>query len=123
MPVSDKEFLLRDGTTALTATGSGTGKRVGPGPIHGMKAFYHYTSVTGTSPTLTLKIQESDTLGSGYTDVASFPDLSGTDANPSYVEIHFHWTKRYLRYDATVGGTPSYNNLKVGLTPGEIATT
>lgn len=123
MPISDSEKLLRDGTTNLTATGNGTGVKVGPGPLHGMKAWFSYASVTGTSPTLTLAIQESaDNVT--FTTVGTFPAFSGVDASPKYSELHIHWTKDYLRYAATVGGTtPVYTSAKIGLTAGEIATT
>ncbi len=123
MPVSDKEILLASDVT-ITANGNGTGKRTGPGPLHGMKAYLHADSETGTTPTLTIKLQESDD-DSTYTDVpgGSFTQLT-TFAVPQYAEIHVHWTKKYLRYNAVVSGTsPSYVGVVIGLTPGQMPTT
>lgn len=124
MPVSDKAYLLADGVT-ITTSADGTGKFVGAGPIDGMKVYLHVDSETGTTPTLDVKIQESDTLGSGYTDVpgGAFAQLT-TFSVAQYAEIHIHWTKRYLRYSATTSGSsPSYVGVVIGLTPGQIPTT
>ena len=64
-------------------------------------------TVSGTSPTLAGKIQES-TDGSTWTDVAgaTFTTVTASTNNQA---ISFERTKRYLRYVATVGGTsPSF---------------
>lgn len=60
-------------------------------------------TMTGTSPTLAGKIQES-TDQSTWTDVsgATFTSVS---ANDNIQAITFDRTKRYLRYVGTVGGT------------------
>lgn len=124
MPVSDKEYLLANGLE-ISSTADGAGKYVGIGPIQGMKAYLHADSVTGSSPTLDIKLQESDSFATGYTDVpgGAFTQLGDISA-PVYDEIHIHWTKRYLRYSATVGGTtPVYAGVVIGLTPGQLATT
>lgn len=123
MPVSDKAYLLADNVT-ITTSADGTGKLVGAGPYNGMKVYLHVDSETGTTPTLDVKIQESDTLGSGYTDVpgGAFAQLT-TFTTAQYAEIHIHWTKKYLRYSATTSGTsPSYVGVVIGLTPGQIPT-
>lgn len=67
------------------------------------KAILDCGTVTGTSPTLDVKIQESDSSGSGYTDIsgAAFTQL-GTAGNE---EIHFQTSKRYVRAVATIAGT------------------
>lgn len=123
MPVSDKAYLLADNVT-IGSSADGTGVYVGKGPIGGMKMYLHVDSETGTTPTLDVKIQESDTLGSGYTDVpgGAFAQLT-TFTTAQYAEIHIHWTKKYLRYSATTSGTsPSYVGVVIGLTPGQIPT-
>ena len=60
-------------------------------------------TVTGTSPTLAGKIQES-TDGSTWTDVAgaTFATVTASTNNQC---IAFERTKRFLRYVGTVGGT------------------
>lgn len=68
-----------------------------------MKAFLSVSAVSGTSPTLDVKIQEADAT-STYTDVtsASFTQLTTVSGNQ---EIHFRTNKRYVRAIATLGGT------------------
>lgn len=67
-----------------------------------MKAFLSVTGVSGTSPTLDVKIQEADAT-STYTDItsASFTQLTTTGSQ----EIHFRTNKRYVRAIATLAGT------------------
>ncbi len=63
-------------------------------------------SVSGTSPTLAGKIQESADGSTGWTDVATFTTVTTSTNTQALV---FERTKRYLRYVATVGGTsPSF---------------
>lgn len=64
-------------------------------------------AVSGTSPSLAGKIQESSD-GSTWTDIsgATFTAVTSTDNTQS---ISFDRTKRYLRYVATITGTsPSF---------------
>src|SRR5262245_33404282 len=61
-------------------------------------------AVAGTSPTLDGKIQESDTSGSGYTDISGATFTQVTVANTVQV-ISFDRTKRYVRYVGTIGGS------------------
>lgn len=64
-------------------------------------------TVSGTSPTLAGKIQES-TDGTTWTDVSGAAFASVT-ASTNTQAITFERTKRYLRYAATVGGSsPSF---------------
>lgn len=65
-------------------------------------------TVSGTTPSLAGKIQESSD-GSTWTDVsgATFTAVTATDNVQS---ISFDRTKRYLRYNGAVSGTsPSFN--------------
>lgn len=70
-----------------------------------LKAVMDVGTVTGTNPTWDVKIQESDSSGSGYADItgAAFTQVTATGAGA--VEIHFRATKRYVRASATIGGT------------------
>ncbi len=69
---------------------------------------------TGTTPTLDVKIQESDTLGGTYTDVtgaafAQVTDVAGT-AGVQKIAIDISGTKRFIRARSVAGGTtPSFN--------------
>jgi len=88
-----------------------------------MKVRLYVPSQSGTTPTLDVKIQESDSAGSGFTDVPGGAFAQIGAATGTY-EIHIHWTKRYLRAYITLGGTtPNYGITTIGLTPGQIPTT
>jgi len=65
-------------------------------------------TVSGTSPTLAGKIQESADGSTNWTDIngATFTTVT---ASTNTQAVAFERTKRYLRYVATVGGTsPSF---------------
>lgn len=65
------------------------------------------TTVSGTAPTLALKIQHSDTSGGTYTDVATFDAASITAAAEAYASVKS--ARRWARAVGTIGGTaPSY---------------
>lgn len=102
-------------TSAQTV--NGTGVDLAPYINSGgrqMKAVLSAEAVSGTTPTLDVKIQESDSLGSGYTDIsgAAFTQLTTSDG---LEEIHFRTNKRYVRMSYTTGGTSPVYNLFVGL--------
>ncbi len=66
--------------------------------------------VSGTTPTLDGKIQESDTSGGTYTDIAgaTFTQVTATN-NLQTIKIDVSAAKRFLRYVGTIGGTtPSF---------------
>jgi hypothetical protein len=99
--------LLPAATRTASANGTGVDlqKYTNPGG-RAMKAVLEVGTVTGTSPTLDVKMQQSD-------DNSTFADISGaafaqvTAAGLS--ELHFQATKRYVRAVATIGGTsPSF---------------
>lgn len=96
---------------ARTASGNGTSVDlqgyVNPG-IDNMKAYLDVGTVSGTTPTLDVKIQESSDNVT-FTDItgATFTQVTATGANQ---EIHFVTSKRYVRAVATIGGTtPSFS--------------
>jgi hypothetical protein len=77
----------------------------GDGPCF---AIQQVGAVSGTSPTLAGKIQESADGSTGWSDVsgATFATVTASTNNQA---ITFERTKRYLRYVGTVGGTsPSF---------------
>lgn len=70
-------------------------------------------AVTGTNPTLAVKVQESDdTVDGNFTDItgATFTGLTASSAS-SMQTITGRRTKRYLRLYRTIGGTstPTFN--------------
>lgn len=65
--------------------------------------FLSVGSVSGTSPTLDVKIQQSDSSTSGFADIAgaAFAQASAIGTQ----EMRVIPTKRYIRAVVTVGGT------------------
>ena len=63
----------------------------------------------GASPTLDVKLQESDAEGSGYTDISGATFTQVTDAAQALekITINTNDVKRYLRAVGTIGGTSS----------------
>jgi len=89
-----------------TATVSGSGGDLLAGDSRCF-AIQQVGTVSGTSPTLDGKIQESN-------DNATWSDIAGAvfttvTASNNYQAITFERTKRYVRYVGTIGGTaPSF---------------
>jgi hypothetical protein len=62
----------------------------------------------GTDPTLDVKLQESDSSGSGYTDISGATFTQVTDSQAlEKITINTNDVKRYLRAVGTIGGTSS----------------
>jgi hypothetical protein len=105
------------GVTPRTATATVTGSAVdlisGDGRCF---AVQQVGAVTGTSPTLAGKIQESADGSTNWTDIAgaTFTTVTATD---NVQAITFDRTQRFVRYVGTIGGTsPSF---PVGVLIGE----
>ena len=90
---------------ALTATGNGTSYDSGASSTGGGVGHIHATTVSGTTPTLTGKIQHSSD-NSSWSDLISFTQL--TDEGAERIEVS-GTVNRYLRFIRTIGGTgPSF---------------
>lgn len=71
-------------------------------------ALLNIGAVTGTTPTLDIKVQESDTSGGTYTDIPG-ATLPQQNASNKSLAMNFNRTKRFVRGVATIGGTtPSF---------------
>ncbi|SRR5579884_1663226 len=110
----DKNLRFWDGAT-LTATGNGTNDlRVGEGAEVRVELEVTGT-VSGTSPTLDVKLQDSAD-GSSYADTGvTFAQITATGARQTR-----YWKAQpgrgYLRLRATVGGTsPSFGGVTARL--------
>src|SRR5262245_36795255 len=88
-------------TVTTTINGPAGDMIHGDGPCF---AIQQVGTVTGTSPTLAGKIQESADGSTGWTDIpgAAFTTVT---TSTNIQAIAFERTKRYLRYVATVGGS------------------
>jgi hypothetical protein len=96
-------------TAARTATGNGTGIDVQT--MDGdMFLVLDSAAGSGTTPTLDIKVQSSDTSGGTYADIAgaTFTQVT-TTASQQAITISKDEAKRYIRVVYTVGGTsPSF---------------
>lgn len=104
------------GAAARTATANGTGadlRSYTNTQGHEHAAHLNVGAASGTTPTLDVKLQESD-------DNATFTDITGATfaqrAAAGNETIHFRTRKRYVRAVATIGGgTPSFTFAVVAL--------
>ena len=91
-------------TASYTTTQTGTGRdfSAGDGQCH---ALLIVGTVTGTTPTLDVKIQECATVGGTYTDIsgATFTQVTATGTVP--VGLDFLRTLPFLRVVGTIAGT------------------
>lgn len=91
-------------TITTTTNGPSADLIAGDGPCF---AVQQVGNVSGTSPSLSGKIQESDNASS-WSDIPGATFTSVT-ASGNYQAITFQRTKRYVRYVGTVSGTsPSF---------------
>lgn len=95
------------GDTVLTGSsasaGASSGPIANPGFISDIVVITHVTAITGTSPTLSLAIEQSDD-NSTYTAVTGGASPSNITAAGSQV-INARVTKPYVRVTSTIGGT------------------
>jgi hypothetical protein len=89
-------------TSAGALTASANSSKVNSGGYGTVKAFLNITTVTGTSPTLDVKFQDSYD-GTNWVDVASGAFAQKTAANSSSLVLSN--VGPYLRAVQTVGGT------------------
>lgn len=72
-------------------------------------------TISGTSPTLNVKVQGSDDGGSNWTDIKSFTQVT-TTAGVQYIRILCPF--KQIRAVATKGGTsPSYGKVQCSIVP------
>lgn len=108
----DANLVMNDGSTALTATGSGTSFDLGAF-INPMTAEVIVTAKSGTSPTLDVKIQGS-TDNSTWVDVVVFKQISAVGTYRRKVLAPY----RYWREYHTLGGTSPSFSTKIAWTVG-----
>jgi hypothetical protein len=81
-------------------------------------ASLHVGAVTGTTPTLDVKIQESDTSGGTYSDITGATFAQQTTAT-HHLWINFKRSKRFCRAVATIGGSSPSFTLAVAIFGGK----
>lgn len=100
--------VLAQGAQTSTVTSSATDMDGAPAVN---AAAQTVTAISGTTPTLAGKMQESDDGATGWSDItgASFAAIA-LSAVPVKQTIVFQRSKRYVRYVGTITGTnPSFN--------------
>lgn len=101
--MNDKDLVLNDGSTPLTATGNGTSFDIGS-TINALTVEVIVSAKSGTSPTLDLKIQGS-LDNSTWVDVVYFQQITAVGT----YRRKLHAPYRYFREVQTLGGTsPSF---------------
>ena len=90
---------------ALTATETATGVDVSA--FHGLVDFVLSSSATGGADhTSTVKLQHSDTQGSGYADAGyAFTAVTNAGASTQQITVNVDQLKKYVRGVATLAGT------------------
>lgn len=91
---------------AETATGTGTSVDNGASSTNGYAAYLHVTSASGSTPSLTVKVQHSAD-NSSWADLATFTAVTAANA---YERVTGSGTvNRYIRAQFTISGsTPSF---------------
>lgn len=91
---------------SLAASANGAGLDVGLA-AHPLSLVAVLGAITGTAPTLDIRLQESDTAGGTYTDVpgGAFRQIVAADAGTMVFAYVKKSTKRFVRAAAVVAGT------------------
>ncbi len=96
---------IRPATATATVTGQAIDLVAADGPCF---ATLQAGTVSGTSPTLDVKVQECDTSGGTYSDITGATFTQITASNKSQI-INFKRSKRFCRLLGTIAGTsPSF---------------
>lgn len=96
-------------TAARTATANGTGIDIRD-YVGELAVVLDSAAGTGTSPTMDVKLQDSDAVGGTYTDIAgaTFTQVVGAAAAQK-IALKVDNINRFIRAVATIGGTtPSF---------------
>jgi hypothetical protein len=106
-------FLTTSRMTVSTArTANYTGTAFDTKDYEGSaKVIVDVGAVSGTTPTLDLKLQESDTSGGSYTDIAGATAAQMTATGVAEINYNANQAKRWIRVAGTITGTsPSFAN-------------
>lgn len=111
----DKDLIINDGTTAVTADGQSTGKQIGP-TVNELTVEVICTAKSGTTPTMDLTIQGSYD-NSTYYPLVKFPQYNAIGVYRRKLPANDY---EYVRADYDVGGTTPSFTQKVMLTVGGV---
>jgi len=88
----------------ISSTASATGIDISA-YIGTIKVVLSATKVSGTTPTNTAKVQESDTVGGTYTDVTGGGFTALSDSGTEALHLDTRGLKSFIRLTETLGGT------------------
>lgn len=96
--------------TGYTSTGATNGTGIGTKGYRSMLAILSVGTVTGTSETLDVKLQESDAVGGTYTDItgATFTQVTDTPSpatDVQFLELDLLPRDAFIRGVFTIAGT------------------
>jgi len=114
-PITLGNFVLVSKADRETATVTGAAVLVNH-YTGGLEIFQTVGTVSGTTPTLDGKIQDSADGSTGWADVtgATWTQVTASDADQAIV-VNVDSTKQYIRYVGTIAGTtPSFDLAVVG---------
>ena len=102
--MSKLTILALAAATSISSTTTSTGVDVSDFTGNG-KLMLDAAALTGTTPTLDVKIQHSDTLGGTYTDTGvAFTQVAGVASNQQQ-DVSLDQFKKFVRVVSTLGGT------------------
>ncbi|MFH1484741.1 MAG: hypothetical protein ABIH46_01600 [Chloroflexota bacterium] len=95
MPAQDGDFMLRDGSVAVSGNETGDGVLVGPCPLNGMLLLIH---VPTGSPDFTVEFQESSDDGDSdaYADCPAPGDQAISEIGTKLLRAF--WSEDWVRY-------------------------
>lgn len=104
MSVKDTNLTLK-ASGALTTTTTGSEVDLGTRHLQPLTFHLNITAVSGTTPTMSVKLQHCDTSGGTFVDLGTFAGAT-TATMEDFLTLK---PKRYMKYVATIAGTtPSY---------------
>jgi hypothetical protein len=114
--------LLNISTQTTSTNGSAVDLKgsINPGGRN-IKVYVTASAVLGTTPNFNFKVQESNSTGSGYTDVTGLTFTAITATTGGQETKHGVVTKRYIRYVSTFdANTTSATFCAIALTEARI---
>ncbi len=127
MAVFDANLMLRNTTTAISTTVTGSFVDLGPGgePAQGLTIRANVNTANANGDTLVLKYDFSDD-GTNPLESVTLPTITGTNArsgNGVETLTRTAFKRRYVRYVATVtGASANFGVVPIGVDAGEYAT-
>lgn len=113
----DEKLMLVDSSANVTSTVTGSAVDFNGPDMDELNIRIIVPSVSGTTPKIVAKIQESANGSDGWKDIYTFPDITAAGEYSKKMR----GTLRYRRAVLTVSGTsPNFGFVKVGASTGGV---